>query len=321
MHTPVNRVAWVVVVLGGLIALSSILASVFGAHAILLAVGSTIFTIVVAWMAGPQQRMRQERLERQRQAQLERQRQAQLGLQRREQQERQRRLQLAFRTLDSDCADLLRRAEAAKESILVSDARAQNLLDLPVNEELLRDNVQAVLNAGRKITNLRAKQRAIISNSSPKPEQVDLAGSFDLGDIFGGVFGRPNRRGGVSDRRAEPDEGTLGPLTRDVIGRQQEALAIVLRSVKARVENLEHYASSVKTVDRTYRDWIGSQEAERLNDPVRDVLAETVRDELAVEELKMLTERAATAEQAFRLSIHEANLAGETLALPEGKNP
>jgi len=109
-------------------------------------------------------------------------------------------------------------------------------------------------------------------------------------------------------------------MTEAVLGPQREALAMVLRSVTSRVENLEHYASSVKAVDRTYRDWLGAQKAERLNDSVRDALAEAVRDELAVEELRRLIDRAAAAELAFRESIHEANLAGESLALPKKQN-
>jgi len=95
---------------------------------------------------------------------------------------------------------------------------------------------------------------------------------------------------------------------------------MVLSSMAVRVENLEHYASSVKKVDATYRDWIGSQEAGRLNDPVRDVLAEMVRDKLAAEEFNRLTERTSMAEHAFRQSIQEANLAAEILALPDEKH-
>jgi hypothetical protein len=194
------------------------------------------------------------------------------------QDERQRRLQLVRRTLDRECSDLLRRAEEAAESILASDARAKSLLDAPVDVELLRDNVLEVLNAGAKVSDLRARQRAIAEKSLPTP----------------------------------------GSMTAAVLEPQEKALAMVLRSITSRVENLEHYASSVKAVDTTYRDWIGAQEAERLNDPVRDVLAETLRDELATEELRGLTDRANIAEEAFRRSIYEANLAGETLALPDG---
>lgn len=304
-----NRVAWVVVILGGLTAVSSILASIFGAQAILLAVCSTIFTIAVAWMAGPQERRRRERV-------LERQRQAQLAHQLREEQERRQREQRARRMLDQDCADLLRRAEAAESSVLASDARAQNLLDPPIDGELLRENVQAVLSAGINVSKLRARQREITDESSPKSRQFDpKSRQFDLGDLFGGS----SRRGGVPGRRPGPG-GTPGPMTEAVLGPQREALAMVLRSVTSRVENLEHYASSVKAVDRTYRDWLGAQKAERLNDSVRDALAEAVRDELAVEELRRLIDRAAAAELAFRESIHEANLAGESLALPKKQN-
>lgn len=198
--------------------------------------------------------------------------------QRREEEERRRRLQLTHRSLDRECSDLLRRAEAAEESILWFYARGGNLLDAPVDVELLRNNVEEVLKAGVKISDLRAQQRAIAEKSPPTP----------------------------------------GSMTAAVLEPQKKALAMVLRSITSRVENLEHYASSVKAVDRTYRDWIGAQEAERLNDPVRDVLAETLRDELAAEELRELTDRANLAKEAFRRSIYEANLAGETLALPDG---
>lgn len=198
--------------------------------------------------------------------------------QQREAEERRARLQLIRRSLDQECSDLLRRAEAAEESILWFYARGGNLLDAPVDVELLRDNVEEVLKAGVKISNLRAQQRAIAEKSPPTP----------------------------------------GSMTAAVLEPQMKALAMVLRSITSRVENLEHYASSVKAVDRTYRDWIGAQEAERLNDQVRDVLAETLRDELAAEELRELTDKANIAKEAFRRSIYEANLAGETLALPDG---
>ncbi len=198
--------------------------------------------------------------------------------QQREAEERRARLQLTRRSLDRECSDLLRRAEAAQESILWFYARGGNLLDAPVDVELLRDNVDEVLKAGVKISNLRAQQRAIAEKSPPTP----------------------------------------GSMTAAVLEPQQKALAMVLRSITSRVENLERYAAAVKAVDRTYRDWIGAQEAERLNDSVRDVLAETLRDELAVEELRELTDRANIAKEAFRRSIYEANLAGETLALPDG---
>ena len=73
-------------------------------------------------------------------------------------------------------------------------------------------------------------------------------------------------------------------------------------------------------VDATHWDWIGAQHAEGLNESVRDLLANTVKDELAIEELRMLTERTAQAREALQESVREANLAAETLALPDDKD-
>jgi hypothetical protein len=289
--TPVNKVAWFVVVLVGLTAVSSILASIFGGQAIVLAVVSTIFTGAAAFGASKLQarenrRSRARALADQQAMELERLRKQQ-ELERNQELQRQRSIR---RGLDQDFAELLRRAEVAVKDILESEARAEDLLDPPVDDELLKDGVQRILSAGAKITNLRAKQRAIITKSLPKSEQY------------------------------EREERTPGSMTSAVLGPQQQALAMVLSSMTSQVENLENYASAVQKVDATHRDWISSQEAERLNDPVRDVLAEMVRDKLAAEEFNRLTERTSMAEQAFRQSIHEANLAAETLALPDEKD-
>jgi hypothetical protein len=277
----VNKVAWFVVVLLGLTAVSSILASVLGAQAILLALVSTIFAGAAGfWAANLQGKERARALERHQAAEL----------QRRRKQDEYR--QWSTRQgLDHDCAELLRRAETAVKAILESDARAGDLLDPPVDEKLLRDCVQRILSAGAKVTDLRARQRKIAISSLPKSDQPS--------------------------RGYARDERTPGPMTGAVLEPQQQALAMVLRSMTTHAENLEHYASSIKRVDATYRDWIGSQEAGRLNDSVRDVLAEMVRDKLAAEELSRLAERTSVAEQAFRQSIQEASLAAETLALPE----
>jgi hypothetical protein len=303
-----NKVAWFVVVLVGLTAVSSILASILGAQAILLAAVSSIFTggavFGAAKLQGRENRKRRATwLAREQDMELERQR-------RQQQLERQQELQRQWsikKGLDLDCAELLRRAEVAVKCILESDARAENLLDPPVDEKLLRDGVERVLSAGARITDLRDKQRSITVRSLPKSEQVGLA------------EGLGTASGKGSSRRHELQERTPGPMTGAVLEPQQQALAMVLSSMTSRVENLEHYASSVQKVDATYRDWIGSQEAARLNDPVRDVLAEMVKDKLAAEEFNRLTERTSMAEQAFRQSVQEANLAAETLALPGKK--
>jgi len=117
-------------------------------------------------------------------------------------------------------------------------------------------------------------------------------------------------------------------MTAAVIKSQQQDLVKVLKSAASRVDNLERYAKSVeryaksvKAVEATDRDWIGAQQAERLDERVRDIHADTARDELAAEELKTLTERTVAAEQALRHSIQETNLPAEALALPDENGP
>ena len=267
--------------------------------------------------------------------------------------------------LDDDCAELLRRAKSAVQAILASPARAENLLDPPVNEKLLRDNIREISAAGHEITDLRAEHRSIISMSSSRSEESPSVGTTSAkqkpneegpcltchgtGAAVGtvprvcpgcqgtgqsarnlGSFGvsEPCKtcrgRGLVVDNPCSHCSGSgrarhiqPGPMTAEVINAQQQALAMVLKSATSRVANLERYASSVDKVEATYRDWMSSQKAERLNDRVRNLLASTAKDEVAVEDLKTWTERTVSAEQAFRHSIQEASLAAEVLALPD----
>ena len=267
--------ARVVEVLAGLTAVGSILATIFGASAILLVVGSTTITIAGAYGVHRSKAMRRRMslAEQQRtQEQLERMKQQQLQL-RKEQ------------TLDSDCADLLRRARVAVEAILASDACTHELIQPPIDRALLRDNVQAISDAGREITDLRNEHNSIIRASSSE--------------------------------RTDQGNYLAGPITSAVIRPQRQAIALALVHAKSRIENLERYASTVRTVDITYKDWIGAQKAERLNDRVRDLYARTAADELAVQELNRLAERTAAAERAFHASIREANTVAEILALPD----
>jgi hypothetical protein len=271
------------------------LASIFGAHAILLAVISTIFTIAAASGASELPAMQ----DRMRRAELRRKQQREELARRQQPVKPQRHVELEW-----DCFNLSRRAGKAEETILASVARAENLLDQPIDEKLLRENVLAVLNRGIRITDLRAKQRAITGEKKPSGSMQHVGYSF--GDLY--IEATLWSKAG--------EEIQPGPQTAAVLEPQKQALAMMLRSMTSRVENLERYASSIKAVDATYRDWIGAQQAERLNQVFRDELAETMRDKLAAEELKTLSERAAMAEQAFHDSIDEANLAAEILALP-----
>jgi hypothetical protein len=340
------RVAWVVVVLGGLTVVISILASAFGASAVLapvvlLAVGSTSFAIAVALGAVElQARQRRRRIAEldQRQKQVQRERQEREQLERRKES-----------TLDRDCADLLRRAKAAEEAILASDACTDNWIRPPVDKELLRDNVQAILAKGLEITDLRAELKSIIARSSPRSEVPTVPcpacggtgrrpaprvhpAPERVGDPRAWQrMQRPGRPPSLRARSSPPGDdepcpdcsgsGRVsnvqpGPMTAEGIKQYEQDLAATLEWMTSRVENLQRYASTVKKAEATYRDWTGAQELERLKERFLDLRAGTARDELAVKELKALTERTAEAEQAFRESVQEANLVAETLALP-----
>ena len=259
--------------------------------------------------------------------------QEQLNHQQELKQRQEARRSLDRRRLDPDCAEVLYRAEVAVKTILGSDARAEDLLDPPVDEKLLNDNVEAIWATVREICDLRAEHRSIVAASSARTDvPTAIAGTATALRLSGGRPCPACRGTGASAGvvpQACPDceatgrqkSWTLaqspGPMTAAVIGPQQQYLAMVLNSVTSHAQNLERYAVSVKAVDATYRDWIGAQQAEHLNERVRHLLASTVRDELAAAELRRLTERTAAAEQAFRHSIQEASRAAETLALPD----
>jgi hypothetical protein len=278
-----NRIACVLVVLGGLTSLSAILASVLGAHAILLATGSTICTIVAARAVagvhdGKEDRrkveaFRLERMEHQQDARRDRDKAG----------------------LDPECAELLQKAEAAVRSILASDARAEGLLNYLVDEDALTDSVEAISALAFDITGLRAELRSISAESLP------------------GGTSRP-------DLPKEPLPVPAGPMTADAIKPGWQAIAIALESARSRLHRLERYALSVSKVDAAYRDWTGTQRAEGLHPRFREIVAKTAADELAVRELDRLTEKAAEAERGFRQSVEEAELAGGTLALPDDEH-
>jgi hypothetical protein len=271
------RAAWVVVGLLALAAVGLILASIFGVHVILLAAGTVIVTLVAAGGAAQLRIWHDGKLD------AEKQRKQELEWQK----EGERRKEID--SLDRECRELVERAEKAVRVVIHSDARSRNLLNTDVNKGLLWDKVDHIEMNAKKISDLRTKHRSITASSVIGPERWTAANKT----------------------------GQEGPMTAAGIGRQRQAIEMALGSVESLVENLEHYAASVKAVDATHRDWVGAQEVERLNDDVLDLLASTVKDELAVEEVRTLAERAAQAKEAFEESVREANLAAETLALPD----
>lgn len=183
------RVTWVVTVLAGLVAVGSILASIFGANLVLLAVLSPIFAVLAATVA----RMSQVGWHRAQAAELQsRQALQRLEYKKQEQREREEKAKLERQkmALSPDWRNLLRRAEAAVDAILSSEACKEELIQPPVDKQLLRDNAQAIFDSGREITDLQNQHNSIIAASSS--EQTDK-GYAIAGPMTSAVI-RPQRK-------------------------------------------------------------------------------------------------------------------------------
>ncbi|WP_146087231.1 hypothetical protein [Thermomonospora echinospora] len=100
------------------------------------------------------------------------------------------------------------------------------------------------------------------------------------------------------DRLSEPVRALLEP--------QRRALALSVRSVTERVEALEDYARRVRDLDGAYHEWQVLRRLPEQNARHRDLLARTVRDDLAREEIDRLTGDAQRAETALHDSITSA---------------
>ncbi|MFJ2568196.1 hypothetical protein ACIO02_35635 [Streptomyces sp. NPDC087568] len=109
------------------------------------------------------------------------------------------------------------------------------------------------------------------------------------------------------------------PRVLEVLEPQKRALRLSAEALERRIEALERYAEHTRAADRTYREWRAVQELEELGDDMRELLARTVRDELAVAEIDGLADRARI--QELRRSLGEARQAGLVLARPgDGDN-
>ncbi|MFC9974182.1 hypothetical protein ACFVH6_25100 [Spirillospora sp. NPDC127200] len=111
--------------------------------------------------------------------------------------------------------------------------------------------------------------------------------------------------------------GRLSAEVRALLEPQRRALELSVRSVTERVEALEGYARRVRDADDAYHEWQVLQRIPEQNARHRDLLAGTVRDDLARAEIRRLADDALRAEQAFRGSIGNAVRAAGDLAAPE----
>ncbi|WP_061295203.1 hypothetical protein [Herbidospora cretacea] len=112
---------------------------------------------------------------------------------------------------------------------------------------------------------------------------------------------RAARKGKVTDRIAE------------MLDAHDGALRLATESLTGRVEALEDYALRVMAADDAYQEWQTLQDLADDGDAYTELLARTVRDRLATEEINQLTERAARVEATLRQSVRDARKAGLVL--------
>ncbi|MES9536614.1 MULTISPECIES: hypothetical protein [unclassified Actinomadura] len=98
---------------------------------------------------------------------------------------------------------------------------------------------------------------------------------------------------------------------------QAKALKLATASVTERIEAIERYAEQVTAADRALLQWKTLQRLADSSDAYGELLARTVRDELAVAEIDGLTDEARKLEEALRHSVEKARRTGLTL-LPGG---
>lgn len=106
------------------------------------------------------------------------------------------------------------------------------------------------------------------------------------------------------------------PKIAELLGPQEQALELAEKSIVERISALEKYAARTEAADKVFEEWKAVQRLSANSDHYRDLLARTVRDELAIAEIDGLTERAKRVEDALRLSVDKARRAGLAL-VPE----
>jgi hypothetical protein len=178
-------------------------------------------------------------------------------------------------TLDTSCKIILARAQQAINDVLTSKVYTDNQLERAVAEPTLRRHEWAAALDLRGITTLRNEQARV---------------------------------------RRSHAEGDPGPLTKAVMGAQEEALQQKLDKIESIVNVMETYAEHVQAADRARKDWQSAAELSKLNAKFTDLIASTAADEVHLREVVDMTEEA----KVFRESLIQANLAARSLFLPEG---
>ncbi|HEY3904806.1 MAG TPA: hypothetical protein VGM14_12930 [Streptosporangiaceae bacterium] len=195
-----------------------------------------------------------------------------------------------FRELDGPCRTLAERTRRARGAVVASRVYAEDRLDKTAGEAELRWHEWEIALELQQITTLRAHHDAALRR------HAELDGDRDA-------------------------RTALGPMTSEVQDPQQRILDHALGTVEARVVAMEDYAAKVKAADAALLDWDTAQELASLNDKFLDLAARTAADESAVSQMKDLTGQAATAAEAFRISLRQAGLAAEVLVFTDDARP
>lgn len=277
-----NRVAWVITFLASLTALSSILASVLGAHAILIALASTtVASVPIARRLQVRHKGRVNALQLQEQAWSDDRRQHQEAAQR----------DATLRAVPV-CADLQQRASSAVSMIQPLADHVNGLLTRPIDVHQLQSDLREISDKLYRIAGLTIRRASIATDARSQDPSPD-----------GRIVYRDTLRG-----------SSPGPMTAAALKAQEPALNEVLDSIVGRVASLEEYAKAVAAVDDRHRDFLGAEKTRRLNEEIHELRVDTPRDEIAAEYLRSDTEMIDTARRAFESAVLQADLAGEALA-------
>ncbi|MFG2000293.1 hypothetical protein ACGFNU_14185 [Spirillospora sp. NPDC048911] len=116
------------------------------------------------------------------------------------------------------------------------------------------------------------------------------------------------------ERRAQRPE-RLTPRVRALLEPQRRAMDLSVRAITERIEALETYARRARDADDAYHEWQVVERLPEQNARYRDLLARTVRHDLARDEIERLADDAQRAESGLRDSVGTALQAGRALTL------
>jgi hypothetical protein len=103
------------------------------------------------------------------------------------------------------------------------------------------------------------------------------------------------------------------PQVEEALTPMRGALDTVVVSVTSRIEALERYAAKVREADRAYRAHEQMRVLAERTGAYQELLAETVRDDLATAEIERLTRNAEALQEALSVSLDAARRAGDEL--------